>query len=119
MGDAQPRNAQLGRCVTAVCVAEDEIGGCRSVGHEVERYPRPPTPATLIERALAVDLAGRDQASWLACQLRDNGHDGEVAFGAMADFARRVGMPSGDATRILRSVSKRAPREPWLAGGTR
>lgn len=79
------------------------------------------SPDHLVTRALDRVRSGHgrnDTGLWLACQLRDNGHDQATAEATLRDFARSA--PDGDhayreseAIASVRSAYSRQPRQPW------
>lgn len=95
-------------------------GGAESVvGHGRAGYARRRSVDELMRRALQGPASAkggsiRDDALWLACQLRDHGYDEhDEAFAALLDFASHHSrLTTSDATRILRNAYGRPPRPP-------
>ena len=80
-----------------------------------------PTPAHLLERALAEASGGRNNGGyWLARQLHANGYSQTDAEEIMRSYARAVPQESGkrdyterEALATLKAECKRKPAEPW------
>lgn len=114
---ARVRQAEVGASrLSAVPAAGHDADGSAVAIHHSTRYAARPTPALLLDRAIALDKPTRHQAYWLATQLRDNGYDEHgAAFDALCEFAARqsASFTTNQAVRALRAAYRRPARDPW------